>query len=151
MPCSDHSCKYRVNGYVPNDISHNNLVGPADRWGSSRPIGGGPQRGKASAGRHACQCQALSQVPSGASSLIRCLATTNIRHFYTLQEKQSDYELLRSSPKSIAMSRRAIYAVAIPVVGAGGYYLYSAGGDTKVAQKKAERIYSLSDLWMNGV
>lgn len=84
-------------------------------------------------------------------ALIRCLATTNIRHFYTLQEKQSDYEPLRSSPKSIAMSRRAIYAVAIPVVGAGGYYLYSAGGDTKVAQKKAERIYSLPDLWMNGV
>jgi len=65
------------------------------------------------------------------------------KHAYSnaLQEKYSLHQLC-SSPKTIAMSRRAILGVGIPLLGAGGYYFYSAGGDSKVAQKKAERIRS---------
>jgi len=37
------------------------------------------------------------------------------------------------------MSRRTLIGVGIAGLGAGGYYLYSAGGDPKVAQKKIER------------
>ena len=46
------------------------------------------------------------------------------------------------------MSRRTLTGVGLAVVGAGGYYLYSAGGDPKVAQKKVERkrTYSVSDV-----
>ncbi|KAL6721353.1 hypothetical protein ACLMJK_000456 [Lecanora helva] len=36
------------------------------------------------------------------------------------------------------MSRRAITGLGVVAVGAGGYYLYAAGGDPKVAQKKIE-------------
>ncbi|MCJ1450774.1 hypothetical protein MMC28_001108 [Mycoblastus sanguinarius] len=36
------------------------------------------------------------------------------------------------------MSRRIPLAIGVMVAGAGGYYLYSAGGDPKVAQKKVE-------------
>lgn len=39
-----------------------------------------------------------------------------------------------------AMSGRRIAYVGVPVVAIGGYYFYAAGGDTKVAQKKAERL-----------
>ena len=38
------------------------------------------------------------------------------------------------------MAGRRIAYVALPVAAAGGYYFYAAGGDSKVAQKKAERL-----------
>ena len=37
------------------------------------------------------------------------------------------------------MSRRALSVGALAAVTAGGYYLYQAGGDPKVAQKEVER------------
>ena len=37
------------------------------------------------------------------------------------------------------MSRRGVTILGLTVVGAGGYYLYTAGGDPKLAEKKAER------------
>ena len=41
--------------------------------------------------------------------------------------------------KSIMAGRRVAY-IGLPVAAIGGYYLYAAGGDSKVAQKKAERL-----------
>lgn len=41
--------------------------------------------------------------------------------------------------KSIMAGRRIAY-IGLPVAAIGGYYLYAAGGDSKVAQKKAERL-----------
>ena len=41
------------------------------------------------------------------------------------------------------MSRRALTWGGVGVAGLGAYYLYSAGGDPKVAEKKFERAYSL--------
>ena len=38
------------------------------------------------------------------------------------------------------MAGRRIAIIGLPVVAAGGYYFYAAGGDSKVAQKKAERL-----------
>ena len=38
------------------------------------------------------------------------------------------------------MAGRRIAYIGLPVAAVGGYYLYAAGGDTKVAQKKAERL-----------
>ena len=38
------------------------------------------------------------------------------------------------------MAGRRIAIFGLPVVAAGGYYFYAAGGDSKVAQKKAERL-----------
>ena len=35
--------------------------------------------------------------------------------------------------------RRAMY-IGVPLAAIGGYYLAVSGGDTKVAQKKAERL-----------
>ena len=37
------------------------------------------------------------------------------------------------------MAGRRIAIFGLPVVAVGGYYFYAAGGDSKVAQKKAER------------
>lgn len=46
------------------------------------------------------------------------------------------------------MSRRTLLGVGIAGVGAGAYYMYSAGGDPNVAQKKIERKrISLSTLY----
>lgn len=43
--------------------------------------------------------------------------------------------------RSVNMSRsRLPLYLGLGVAGVGGYYLYSAGGDPKVAQKKAERM-----------
>lgn len=36
------------------------------------------------------------------------------------------------------MSKKGVSALALAVVGGAGYYLYSAGGDSNVAQKKFE-------------
>ena len=36
------------------------------------------------------------------------------------------------------MSRRGVTFLGLAVAGGAGYYLYSAGGDPKVAQKKLE-------------
>lgn len=38
------------------------------------------------------------------------------------------------------MAGRRIAYIGLPVAAVGGYYLYAAGGDSKVAQKKAERL-----------
>jgi hypothetical protein len=38
------------------------------------------------------------------------------------------------------MSKRIVQIGGITAVGAGAYYLYSAGGDPKLAQKKIERM-----------
>ncbi|KAI9709208.1 MAG: hypothetical protein M1812_007731 [Candelaria pacifica] len=38
---------------------------------------------------------------------------------------------------------RVPLAIGVVVAGAGGYYLYAAGGDSKVAQKKAEGEHNL--------
>jgi hypothetical protein len=40
------------------------------------------------------------------------------------------------------MSRRAATFGGIAALGGVSYYLYSAGGDPKLAEKKAERTYS---------
>lgn len=40
------------------------------------------------------------------------------------------------------MAGRRIAYVGLPVVAIGGYYFYAAGGDSKVAQKKAERRFT---------
>ena len=37
------------------------------------------------------------------------------------------------------MSRRPLTLAALGAAGVGGYYLYSAGGDPKVAEKQAKR------------
>lgn len=37
------------------------------------------------------------------------------------------------------MSRRPIAIAALGAAGIGGYYLYSAGGDPKIAQKQVQR------------
>lgn len=42
----------------------------------------------------------------------------------------------------LAMAGRRIAYVGLPVVAIGGYYFYAAGGDSKVAQKKAERLFT---------
>ena len=39
------------------------------------------------------------------------------------------------------MAGRRIAIIGLPVVAVGGYYFYAAGGDSKVAQKKAERLF----------
>jgi len=41
------------------------------------------------------------------------------------------------------MSKRIVQIGGITAVGAGAYYLYSAGGDPKLAQKKIERTLSI--------
>lgn len=38
------------------------------------------------------------------------------------------------------MAGRRVAYIGLPVAAIGGYYLYAAGGDSKVAQKKAERL-----------
>tara|TARA_R110002003_G_scaffold1005_9_gene22048 strand:- start:15280 stop:15684 length:405 start_codon:yes stop_codon:yes gene_type:complete len=40
------------------------------------------------------------------------------------------------------MSNRIIPTLGVVAAGGVGYYLYSAGGDPKLAEKKAERMYS---------
>jgi hypothetical protein len=40
------------------------------------------------------------------------------------------------------MSNRAIPALGAIAAGGVGYYLYSAGGDPKLAEKKAERMFT---------
>jgi hypothetical protein len=40
------------------------------------------------------------------------------------------------------MSKRIVQIGGITAVGAGAYYLYNAGGDPKLAQKKIERTSS---------
>jgi hypothetical protein len=42
------------------------------------------------------------------------------------------------------MSKRVVQIGGITAVGAGAYYLYSAGGDPKLAQKKIERKSSIA-------
>jgi hypothetical protein len=39
------------------------------------------------------------------------------------------------------MSNRALPAIGLAAAGGVGYYLYSAGGDPKLAEKKAERMF----------
>lgn len=53
--------------------------------------------------------------------------------------------LIPNSLDTQIMSRRVVTALGVTAVGAGGYYLYAAGGDPKVAQKKIERMQSLSN------
>jgi hypothetical protein len=43
------------------------------------------------------------------------------------------------------MSNRAIPALGAIAAGGVGYYLYTAGGDPKLAEKKAERKFYLSE------
>jgi hypothetical protein len=45
----------------------------------------------------------------------------------------------------INMSNRAIPALGAIAAGGVGYYLYTAGGDPKLAEKKAERKFYLSE------
>lgn len=71
-------------------------------------------------------------------------------HLHALPKNSDPTTSFSTFTNSITMSRRAIYAVGIPLLGAGGYYLYTAGGDTKVAQKKAERMNSLSKISIGG-
>ena len=40
------------------------------------------------------------------------------------------------------MAGRRIAYIGLPVAALGGYYLYAAGGDSEVAQKKAERWFT---------
>jgi hypothetical protein len=40
------------------------------------------------------------------------------------------------------MSNRALPVIGLAAAGGVGYYLYSAGGDPKLAEKKAERMYT---------
>lgn len=42
----------------------------------------------------------------------------------------------------LTMAGRRIAYVGLPVAAIGGYYFYAAGGDSKVAQKKAERLFT---------
>jgi len=44
------------------------------------------------------------------------------------------------------MSNRAIPAIGVAAAAAAGYYLYSAGGDPKLAEKKAECMTRPSDI-----
>jgi len=55
--------------------------------------------------------------------------------FQTLRKPILD---LPSSLYSSIMSNRAIPAIGVAAAAAAGYYLYSAGGDPKLAEKKAE-------------
>ena len=49
---------------------------------------------------------------------------------------------IKSHSLSYAMAGRRIAYIGLPVAAVGGYYLYAAGGDSKVAQKKAERLFT---------
>ena len=40
------------------------------------------------------------------------------------------------------MAGRRITYIGVPLAAIGGYYFYAAGGDSKVAQKKAERSFT---------
>jgi hypothetical protein len=42
--------------------------------------------------------------------------------------------------QSSIMSNRALPVIGLAAAGGVGYYLYSAGGDPKLAEKKAERM-----------
>ena len=42
------------------------------------------------------------------------------------------------------MSNRALPVIGLAAAGGVGYYLYSAGGDPKLAEKKAERTVANS-------
>ena len=45
----------------------------------------------------------------------------------------------------MAAVRRVMY-IGLPLAAIGGYYLSVSGGDTKVAQKKAERLFTDSHM-----
>ena len=55
-----------------------------------------------------------------------------------LLESSSTHSTQLNQQRSTMAGRRIAY-VAVPVAAVGGYYFYAAGGDSKVAQKKAER------------
>jgi hypothetical protein len=42
------------------------------------------------------------------------------------------------------MSNRALPVIGLAAAGGVGYYLYSAGGDPKLAEKKAERMLPMA-------
>jgi hypothetical protein len=44
------------------------------------------------------------------------------------------------------MSGRIFPVVGLAAAGGVGYYLYSAGGDPKLAEKKAERAFPLTNV-----
>jgi hypothetical protein len=44
---------------------------------------------------------------------------------------------------TVSMSRRLVTIAGVTAVGGGAYYLYSAGGDPKLAEKQFERTLSL--------
>jgi hypothetical protein len=50
---------------------------------------------------------------------------------------------LKTKSSSI-MSNRALPVIGLAAAGGVGYYLYSAGGDPKLAEKKAERMLPMA-------
>ena len=49
------------------------------------------------------------------------------------------------------MSKKPIVWIGLGLAGAGGYYLYSAGGDPKVAQKNIESTNRLPERISGGL
>jgi hypothetical protein len=45
------------------------------------------------------------------------------------------------------MSRKVLGWGGLAVVGGGAYYLYNAGGDPKLAEKKMERMFIANRVW----
>jgi len=69
-------------------------------------------------------------------------SSTHIRCPFYAQTQFIPYnaQLHQTTPKtSTIMSRKLLGWGGVALAGAGGYYLYSAGGDPKLAEKKMER------------
>lgn len=62
--------------------------------------------------------------------------TPNLHNFTNSSHK------IQFNPQLFTMAGRRIAYVGLPVAAIGGYYFYAAGGDSKVAQKKAERLFT---------
>jgi hypothetical protein len=81
-------------------------------------------------------------IPSPLISIcgLPCTCSLYPRATSLLATTSNQFESIRKSPLlPTTMSNRAIPALGAIAAGGVGYYLYSAGGDPKLAEKKAER------------
>lgn len=113
-----------------------------DEKQSTKGVADDAQRGKVACGDVICP-------PRPAPSNVGSSPTPNNRHLklqkrYHFEQSKSNQNI-QYNLQELVMAGRRIAIVGIPVAAIGGYYFYAAGGDSKVAQKKAERLSTGND------
>ena len=89
--------------------------------------------------------QVVLYVRAALLNLFNTIESRASNIFQRFTSKKSPFQhhtLLRATN----MSRRGLAALGLAAAGGAGYYLYTAGGDPKVAQKNLQGHFSVQDL-----